>query len=360
MSKNLFAQFPKYAEYAERGLINIVEHPENPNVVILNYTPQCVFERKWDEITRACRGLIVNKKTGEILARPFDKFFNYEEPEAIIPPGTPEVTVKLDGSLGISYRLNGKLYWATRGSFTSEQSQVAQEMWDRKYRNVKVPENLTILVEIIHPVTRVVVKYDFEDLVLIGARDRFTGYDYPYDELVDLARVLGMPVMERVNFNDLAEVRDYVSKLDDQHEGFVLRWKDGYRVKMKSPQYLEVFRIVRGLSSQKKAEAWANGEIDSLILALPEEFRNEIEQLKKELDFRLEQELNCLKEYMEQAPMNGSRKEFALWVQENIPTRYIPLAFGYYDNRIEKPLLGLRKRIADEFKEKQNPLFYGR
>ena len=65
--------------------------------------------KRWDEYTRAARGIIFNKRTGECVARPFPKFFNLGEmPESQLnkipkDPSNYEVYDKLDGSLGILY-----------------------------------------------------------------------------------------------------------------------------------------------------------------------------------------------------------------------------------------------------------------
>ncbi len=56
----------------------------------------------------------------------------------------------------------------------------------------------TLVAEIIHPETRVVCRYDFEDLVLIAARNRFTGEDLSFAELSAIGEQLGMRVVERI------------------------------------------------------------------------------------------------------------------------------------------------------------------
>lgn len=272
---------------AMRGLVASTPHPADPDIVIYNYTARCVYSDAWDPATLACRGLILNRRTGEIVALPFPKFFNWNEPRAFVPEGVPEVTVKLDGSLGILYRLNGKLLWATRGSFTGEQARAAQALWDEKHAGTKVPEELTLLAEIIHPITRVVVDYNFQDLVLVGARDRFTGRDFAYPELEALGRELGMRVVERVGFRSLAEAADAARRMDARSEGFVLRWPGGHRLKVKSPEYLRAWKVVHGMDDRALAKAWAEGKLAGLLEGLPEELRAEAEALGRELDRRL-------------------------------------------------------------------------
>ena len=126
--------------YIDKKLVGMGFHPENPDVRIFNYTQQCQFDKAWDDITKQCRGLILNVKTGEVLARPFPKFFNYGEHVEKgwpIPTETPEVYEKLDGSLGILYYLNGKPWIATRGSFTSDQAVWATNWWRKNVISIE-------------------------------------------------------------------------------------------------------------------------------------------------------------------------------------------------------------------------------
>lgn len=72
-------------------------------LAILNYTDKAQFGNKWNPVTRQCRGLIVRYdddfQDGEIIARPFPKFFNYGQPGAdeIDLDEPAHVTDKMDG-----------------------------------------------------------------------------------------------------------------------------------------------------------------------------------------------------------------------------------------------------------------------
>ena len=114
-------------KYISDGLVVKNDHPTLP-ISIYNYSRTCQYENKWDEITKACRGLILDQE-GNVVAKGFDKFFNIEEhkPEEI--PNEPfEVFEKLDGSLGILFWYQGKWILATKGSFTSDQAVRAKEI----------------------------------------------------------------------------------------------------------------------------------------------------------------------------------------------------------------------------------------
>jgi tRNA splicing ligase len=113
--------------------ISVQKHPE-VELYIYNYTPLTQFDRNWNEITLACRGLILDDKY-RIVARPFPKFFNLEEHQLQEIPQEPfDVYSKLDGSLGILYWLKGKPRIATRGSFSSEQALVGTQILQQKYQ----------------------------------------------------------------------------------------------------------------------------------------------------------------------------------------------------------------------------------
>ena len=90
-------------KYHKDGLLHKQIHPTY-DLTIWNYSPKVQYEKLWDDITLQCRGLVTNSK-GDIVARPFKKFFNYEEykPEEI-PNENYVVYEKMDGSLGILFK----------------------------------------------------------------------------------------------------------------------------------------------------------------------------------------------------------------------------------------------------------------
>ena len=94
----------KLNNYYEDGLLYKQVHPSLP-LTIWNYTETVQFEGKWDEITLMCRGLVTDDK-GNIIARPFKKFFSIEEGK-YTPTENFEVFEKMDGSLGILFNYEG-------------------------------------------------------------------------------------------------------------------------------------------------------------------------------------------------------------------------------------------------------------
>ena len=130
------------------GLVTKNNHPSLP-ISIYNYTPTTQYEGKWDDITKMCRGLVLDEE-GNVLAKPFNKFFNLEEHSINdLPNESFQVFEKMDGSLGILFNYEGEWILATKGSFTSEQAIKGKEIL-KKYRYERLLPGYTYLFEIIY------------------------------------------------------------------------------------------------------------------------------------------------------------------------------------------------------------------
>lgn len=278
--------------YEKAGKIRVQQHPTLP-LFIANYTEQCTFKREWDDLTLMCRGLIFDPE-GTIVARPFRKFFNLGEgfePEkpAPLPPDEPfDVTEKMDGSLGILYPVyvNGfpEPYYqiATRGSFDSEQARRANSILSRTMGMYGAYDPLaqgplftpghTYLFEIIYPENRIVVDYgDREMLVLLAIIDNETGEDIPFEQEPQLA--LYFPVVRR--YDGVTGIQELMTRYEgeDNFEGFVLRFRNGLRLKVKLPEYLRLHKLVTGINSRRIWEVLAAGQsLDPFLVRVPEEF----------------------------------------------------------------------------------------
>lgn len=268
---------PSLATLDDYVVRKLLSRSEQGPLVLYNYTETCAWSGAWDAVTLCCRGLILNRETQEVVALPFNKFFNYEEHgiQHNLPDRPPDcTTVKYDGSLGILYRLDGKLRWSTRGSFYSPQSAVAERLWAQRYVHVQVPDAYTLMVEIISPETRNIVQYTDEKLVLLGIRNRLTGEDLSYAEIVAWAQPWGLPVTESID-GSLESLVTRVVHMDASEEGFVARWGD-YRIKLKSAQYLRLARLIQGITERRVAEYWyAKRWLAPAVTATPAEQRQQ-------------------------------------------------------------------------------------
>jgi RNA ligase len=152
MEKTLKYDLKVLQEYIDAGLIEKNDHPVYP-ISIYNYTRDCQFESKWDNITLNMRGTILDQ-SGNVIARGFPKFFNYEEVADKVPVKGDYVYVqeKVDGSLGILFHYENEWHLATKGSFTSEQAKKGMEILKEKYKffDKVFMTHVTYIVEIIY------------------------------------------------------------------------------------------------------------------------------------------------------------------------------------------------------------------
>jgi RNA ligase len=254
---------------------------------IYNYAEKTVFEGLWIPETIIARGLILDHH-GYVVARPFPKFFNYGESNSPVlhPDMQVEATDKMDGSLGIIYKTpDNEVKVATRGSFASDQAVHATRVLNEKYpewvQNTKnaTPHLVTPLVEIIYPENRIVCDYEgVDDLVLLGWIYNPTGTYYSPD--------LGFwdgPRTEVFPYKTVAEA--LAAPPREGKEGLVLYIPEiSDWVKVKQADYVELHRIVTGLSARRVYEALRSGQTPEDICApLPDEFHGFV----KEVAFKL-------------------------------------------------------------------------
>lgn len=253
-------------EMISGGYVRVQQHPVLP-LSILNYTEKAQYERVWNPVTLQCRGLIVEQGwTNRVVARPFPKFFNHNEPAAaeIDTSGPVRVTDKLDGSLGILYPTPDSWAVATRGSFTSEQAVHATNLLRGRYAGWEPNPGFTYLVEIVYPGNRIVVDYgDRDDLILLGAIRIETGETaYPNDVEADWPGL----VVDAFPYTTLAEA--LAAPPRPGMEGLVVEFTEtGQRVKIKQDDYVQLHRIITGFNARR---LWQHAAVHAILAAHPD------------------------------------------------------------------------------------------
>jgi len=305
-----------FTDWQSLGDVAVKPSPDG-KLLLFNYMAKAQYANRWNEFERVSRGLILDAETGAVVARPFDKFFNWGERGRMTDAALVEATEKMDGSLGIGYRHGGEWHVATRGSFTSDQALWATDFLRHDPDMARWPHHLTPLFEIIYPGNRIVVDYgQMEALVLIGARDKLTGRDLFFREFGPLGTALGFMVPTIYHVYRPEDVLELAAQMSGNEEGFVLRFADGQRFKVKGAEYLRLHKIVTGTSPKTVFEAWRDGKpLDDL----PEQVAALADDWQAIFDRELLALLEQTRAAFEQAP-RGSRKEFALWVRENAPS----------------------------------------
>ena len=337
----------KLNQYYEDGLLYKQVHPSLP-LTIWNYTEKVQYENLWDEVTLMCRGLVTDD-TGDIVATPFQKFFNIEEGK-FEPTEKFEVYEKMDGSLGIVFWYRGQWVVATRGSFTSDQANKAREIL-RKYNTDIMFRHLTFCFEIIYPENRIVLDYgNDEKLVLLGTFDK-NGKETDSE----IWSQWGFDVVKKYDgINDYKELKQMVK--NDQ-EGFVVKFSNGDRVKVKGVEYLRLHKIMTNVTTTGIWEYLKNGEdVMELLKDVPDEFYKKIESYIKDLRYSYFQisedagkkfDYKMYGKYNDKEPITD-RKEFAEWVSTQ-PKHLSGILFRMLDKKDYSEIIW--NLIRPEFKK---------
>jgi RNA ligase len=309
------------------------------DLLLFNYTPLAQYEGRWNFFERVSRGLILHRLTGEVVARPFDKFYNWLQGGRRASGHIVTVTEKVDGSIGILYRLNGHYHIATRGSFDSEQAAWATAFLQAHHDLSGLPNELTLLFEIIYPANRVVVDYgEREDLVLLAARNRLTGAFLPFfPQLYELAERYGFTLPQVFAFNDITQIIEQAGTLPASAEGYVVEFSDGTRFKFKGDRYLELHKLLTSLTFKNVLKAMEHNRLTDLLAPVPDEMLDKVREWVVLIETTVARVKNTIEAAFAAAPKT-SRKEFALWVLQEHPTLQ-PYLFALFDERDVVPLI---------------------
>lgn len=250
-------------KYLQTGLVNESVHKEFP-LNLFTYSRKCVHEDVWDNVTSKCRGIIINRETNEIVARPFEKFHNYGSErttgmDCVVNPAEcqkPTVIEKVDGFMCTLYTWQGKSYIASKGSFYSVHAKWATTEYN-KLQYFGWPEGFTPVFEGLCRDLRIVVDYgDRQGLVLLGLVNIETGEELQPDVLAQWARLNGVESAKVFDKSLLDALEDTLSANNvGGEEGYVLTWyrEDAppFRLKVKFQEYLRLHRMVTGVSPKR-------------------------------------------------------------------------------------------------------------
>jgi len=345
-------------KYYEEKLLYKQQHPTLP-LTIWNYSEKVQYDNLWDEITLQTRGLVTDEK-GNIVARPFKKFFNIEENKHT-PTEDFDVFEKMDGSLGILFYYRDQWIMATRGSFVSEQSVRAFEIL-KTYDFEKLHKDYTYLFEIIYKENRIVVQYDYDDLILLGMIETKTGYEVDlYNEGNDirfknLIENIGFKVVRK--FDKITSYELLKHFIPDSKEGYVVRFANGDRIKIKGEEYLRLHKLMTNVSTTAVWEMLSEGrDVLELLKDVPDEFYKKIKMYVLDLRYSYlsySEYAGKMHDKFRYGKFNDrypepTKKEFAEFLTVNdIDPKVRALCFAMWDNKSYDKMIW--KYIKPEFR----------
>ncbi len=272
-------------------------HPKLP-LVGLNYGKAQQLLRGhhegWTDALRLCRGTVF-ELSGDLIALPYAKFFNlfnHEHPEADSPPNVPfEATVKLDGHLGPVFNYANEWHISSSGSFVSRTAKLGAELLRKAVDRKKATwsdgqfKDVTFLTEIIDPSTRIRCDYHgFQGLVLTGARNRKLMDEKDHSWLDLWGPILGLHITEIwIDFTLDDLLREVAEQKPKDREGFVIRFANGTRGKLKYKHYLDRMSD-QNLSYNALMHSSIDGTLKSKMEKMPEELWAYADDMTKKLE----------------------------------------------------------------------------
>ena len=265
-------------------IFNELQINQYGDLVLVRYGLHEMGKGMWEDENsplREARSLVFNLRTEEMVLTPFRKFFNlnevWETSTEVVEAKIKycklfEVSEKMDGSMQ-SYRwYNGEIVGSgsmaldTKNSFRLEEG--FEMLTENHKRMLKDFPTVTFIFEYISEKDKHVVPYDYskkKGLYLIGARSVIDGEEYSYNVIKDISSCYGIPCCKTYQYNTLSEVLEHLNKMTVRDgEGFVLNI-DGFKLKLKCEDYLQLHRLDDKLSSPNVLiQAYAEGTIDDL------------------------------------------------------------------------------------------------
>jgi RNA ligase len=315
-------------ELKEKLAIEVVEHPAEP-LVILNYNQ--INSPKGDPVVRECRGLTLEKGSWQVVAKSFDRFFNWGEMahEARHFDWSDFLCqTKEDGSLILIYQYRGQWRVNTRGSFGMDVIHSANAIWrDVVLGRLGDPSvldpSLTYICELTSPLNQVVRKYPATELFLLTTFHNHPEgpRELPDEETASWSGKVGLPRPRQHHFRSESEIRDFLraqQTADPTFEGVVVRDRHNHRWKIKNRSYLCYKGVVDEHGQTDNPKLFLpfilNGE-DSEFLAYFPQVTGAYNACKE----RVEEAYEQLRELWLRTRAIVAQKEFAQAVQKASP-----------------------------------------
>lgn len=235
-----------------------------------NFSRDAFYNRVWTDRTVKARGLYINTKKNEIVARGYDKFFNVGEmPETELETLKSKlvfpvsVYFKENGFLGLlSYNKDtDDLFFTTKsdptGPYTERFKTIFNEEFPERRKRFLIDflqdNNVTMVFECIDTeYDPHIIKYPNNRIVLLDIiHNTLNTKKINFDELIGVAKTFGFERKQR--FCILSTHQDFTSWYNKAIapgfmentpvEGFVLEDSTGYMVKVKTDYYMRWKRL---------------------------------------------------------------------------------------------------------------------
>jgi hypothetical protein len=189
----------------------------------------------WDN-NRCFRSLVYDRNQ-EVVSIGLPKFFDYDQDQAyclladqLVREGKEtNVTIKMDGSLIIRSVIKDKVLFRTRTTIYNDHLiDQAKEIASVQYPELLNPDfanQLSLQFELVSEQRKIVIDYQEEDLILIGATNNKTLELLSYQKITELAEQANLKLAPEFK-ESFSSVQDLAEKIKNRQdiEGLVLRF----------------------------------------------------------------------------------------------------------------------------------------
>lgn len=304
-------------------------------------------------LVKQSRGSIFKQdETGKFqyVCRPFEKFFNYgEEQASVINWKEARVTEKVDGSLMKMFYDNGEWHLATNGTINAFHAPVVTgddeigktfgEIFERALGEdihsfgKQLDKNYTYLFELTSPETEVVIPYP-DGIYYLSRIETQTGKEDFNKQLFYDSKayenqngdVSHLPFHSHIQYpaifhlSRLDDVLSVTRQMTKDEEGVVVNDLHGNRIKVKSPEYLQVAHLEHNgyVSDKRLIEYMQEEKLDDLLAYRPK-YTEKVQALQE----TIHQIANEWEKDWTRMPTTGDKKEFALKAKELSSRSYL-------------------------------------
>lgn len=351
-----FDNFLKNVTIQEKDSIAIVKYSlvKGGNIDIAT-NPKSIY--------REFRGLVVDMKNEDIINCPFRKFFNINETEdsaidivkqQVNAAKKIEITDKMDGSL-ISIRAYYDDFFISGTGSIDEKANPrlaeAREMLMDNYKKmIQDYPYTTFIFEQISENDKKIVSYDYskKGLYLIGMRDVFTGFEWPYSEIQEIAQKYNafMTKIENISFAQMLKNKD--SFKAKEKEGWVIKI-DNHRYKFKCDDYVNFAKVLESALSPKYIiENILDDTIDDVIANTPDWCKEEQKKIIESIYAYMRHKVRMIDFYYDKIKDIKDDKAFAITAKEKVAEEYFKYMFVKRKNLPIKFTAKELKKIFDK------------
>lgn len=223
-------------------------------------------------LSRECRGITFSSN-GDIVCRPFQKFFRLnelDETDETLFKNKPFLLFdKIDGSMVTPVKINNKIVFKTKKSFYSDVALSAQQAMTKELNDFchycLTILNATPIFEYTSPDYRIVIDYGKQNkFTLLALRHLQTGQYLDHTPYKSDAFDTVQPLY---NFSDLTQIQDHLKSVEGI-EGYVLDFGEGQKIKIKSAWYDSLHHSLTELHEKSIVESILNEQIDDVKVIL--------------------------------------------------------------------------------------------